>query len=217
MCRGSGSKKKSGGCAFDLGRPSSSPLAERVERDRQQIGDGDALDERRDELVVDEDDPVDLLADVRVGDPVGDRLGGAVVRLVAEPRPGLGEREPAEADRRLRLLADGEELDLLPFRLRLAHQRERPAKHLRVECAGEAAVARDDHDPERAHVLAPLEQRLAGRARRLGGAGHQLAASARRTAASPRSASPRGAAAPRRRAPSPWSACGCSRSSGRAA
>ena len=68
---------------------------EQALRDRQHLLLDDPLRERRHEVVVDDDDAVDLLLRVELGDAVGDRLRVGVARAVAEAGPRL--RRPRSA------------------------------------------------------------------------------------------------------------------------
>ena len=132
---------------------------EHVGRDREDVAVGHALRQRRDELVVDEDDAVDLLLGVELGHPVRDRLRIAVRRPVREADEGIARVAAAERQRRAPLLADGDP----PHRLPLGHERplegERAADHLAVERAREAAVAGQRHDQDGLDRLALLQER----------------------------------------------------------
>src|SRR5580765_1544960 len=96
---------------------------EHVLGDRQHVRHGDALDERRDEVVVDEHDTVDVLVDVELGQPVRDRLRVGVVRVVAEASPLAVELEAREAQRRDALAPDGEPTHVDVFPLQFARER----------------------------------------------------------------------------------------------
>src|SRR5205823_3703253 len=148
--------------------------AEHLLRDRQHLLFRDALDERRDVVVVDEHGAVDLVFAVELGKPVGDRLGVAVAGPVGEAGPGLLDLVAAEPQGRAALPPDDEPAHLPALRPQRALEREGAPEDLPVECAGKAAVAgeRDDRDPAR---LALLEQRQAAQRRgRPRGAGRQL-------------------------------------------
>ena len=62
------------------------------------------LDERRDEVVVDDHRAVDLALDVELGEAMGERLRVGVCRPVGEARPRLVDGVAAEAERRAPLL-----------------------------------------------------------------------------------------------------------------
>src|SRR5207237_1235301 len=100
--------------------------------DRQQVGRRHALREHRLEAVVDEDDAVDLLGLVQLGEPMADGLGVVIGRLVGEARPLGRELVAAEAERRRALAPYREPHHLLPFRTRGALQLERAAQYLAV-------------------------------------------------------------------------------------
>ena len=178
---------------------------EDVGGDRQHLLLGHPLRQRRDERVVDEHDPVDLALDEQLGDAVRDRLGVRVRGPVGEADEGAVELAAPERERRAALLADRRASGRSsPRRVswrssakarRITWALNAPARP-RSPVSGTSSDGRD--------VLALLEQRQARapsppRARRR----RSARASCRRTAASPRCASARGAASPRRRAPSP--------------
>ena len=148
---------------------------QQVLREREDVEDRHALHERRDERVVDDRDPIDLAFREKLGQAVRDRLRVGVPRLIREPGELAEEPIAPEPERACRLAADGHPADLLSFASEVALERGAPADHLRVEGAGEAAVARDRHERHRLHRVALLEERdpADGRARP-GGAGHQL-------------------------------------------
>ena len=106
--------------------PSSAASALRLARlehllgNRQDVLLDDRLDERRDEVVVDDHRAVDLLLDVELGEPVGDRLRIGVRRPVREARPRLVDLEAAEAERRRALAAGDEPARLTPVGPQLA-------------------------------------------------------------------------------------------------
>ena len=144
--------------------------------DRQHVLLDDLLDERRDEVVVDDDDAVDLLRDVELGDLVRERLRVGVGRPVAESGPRLEHLEArgSAASRRPSGRRRASER-ACPRPRGCRSEREGVAKHLRVERAREPAVAGQRQDRDRALLLAPLEQRQAAHGRaRPGGADHQL-------------------------------------------
>ena len=120
---------------------------------------GHALRERGDVRVVDEGHAVDLALDEELRDAVRDRLRVLVRRLVGEAHVRAGELAAAEEERRAALLADGDPAHALPLRLERALERERAPQDLRVERAGEPAVAGQRHDRDRLHALPLLEER----------------------------------------------------------
>ena len=140
ICSGSGSKMKSPRAA------SSSRSASSVSRRSSDSGRScwtvtlwTSADSKR---VVDDDDPVDLLVRVELGDPVRDRLRVRVTGLVGEagelPESSkrLKRREPTP--RR----PTPTQRTCLPSLAKLALERESPPQDLGVERPGEAAVAR---------------------------------------------------------------------------
>ena len=147
---------------------------EQVLRDRQDVADRHPLHERRDEGVVDEHDAVDAPVDEGLRERVGHRLGIGVRRPLAEARPGLGNLEPPEPQRRGRLLARREVEDLLARRFCLPLHRERAAEHLSVERSRKTSVGGHGDERNRLDRVAALEQRQPNRAGRLRHAGHQL-------------------------------------------
>ena len=82
-------------------------LEERL-RNREHVLRDDALGERRLEVVVDDDDAIDLLLGVELGDAVRDRLGVLVAGAVAEAGPRLVDLVAAEAEGRRTLLSGDE-------------------------------------------------------------------------------------------------------------
>ena len=100
--------------------------------------------------VVDEHDAVDLALGEELGDTVRDRLRVAVRRPVGEARR---RRRPARTRRKVSVerpfLPTASQRTSLPSCAQLALERERAPQHLRVERAGEPAVARERHDGHR--------------------------------------------------------------------
>jgi hypothetical protein len=109
-------------------------------------------------VVVDDDDLVDLLRGVELGHVVRDRLRVGVARAVAEAGPRLADLVAAETERGHALLArdDPVGLDVLPTQAPL--DRKRLAEDLRVERAGQSAIAGQREDRRPPHVP-PLQQR----------------------------------------------------------
>ena len=177
---------------------------EDVLRDREHLLLGHPLDERRDEAVVDDDRPVDLLGGVELGQPVRDRLRVGVGRPVAEAGPGLlelvaaerrassGPSSPRRATRTSAPSARSSRSSANARRRTWAlNAPARPRSPVSGTIATRRTSRRWSSGSPRTDVLGPR------------GARPSAPASGRRTAASPRSAPARGAAAPRRRAPSP--------------
>src|SRR5438309_3444989 len=106
---------------------------------REQVARRYALDECRDEAVVDENDAVDLLIDVQLGDAVRDRLGVGVRRLVREARPLRLDLVTTETQRRRTLATDDGPDDLVSFGALPPLEVEGAPEHLPVERAREAA------------------------------------------------------------------------------
>src|ERR671914_3131585 len=92
-------------------------------------------------MVVNDDDPVDLTGGVELGQPVHDRLRVGVAWPVGESGPVGRQVVAAEVQRRAALATGYEPPQLRPLRLQLAAECERAAQDLRVEPAGEPAVA----------------------------------------------------------------------------
>src|SRR6266566_4153702 len=105
-------------------------------RDREHVLLHDALDERRLEVVIDDDHTVDLARGIQLGEAVGDRRGVRIGGRVAETGPGLENVVAAEPERRAPLLAGDEPADVAPLGAYGAAERKRMAKHLRVEGTG---------------------------------------------------------------------------------
>jgi hypothetical protein len=143
-------------------------------RDREHVLDDDPLRKRGFVVVVDDHDAVDLALRVELGEPVRDADGVRVRRPVGEVDPGLVDVVAPEAKRRAALLPDDDPACALSLAARLALERKGPAEDLRVEGAGQAAVAGDRKDGDRADI-ALLEQRELPRRGRPRGADHQLA------------------------------------------
>ena len=90
--------------------------------------------------------------DVRLGERVRDRLRVAVRRPVAEAGPGLADAAAAGSGASTAPSCPScRSAPRGPAACSLAHERERAAEHLRVERAGEAAIARDRHDRDGLH------------------------------------------------------------------
>src|SRR5580765_4649016 len=116
-----------------------------VLRQREELLDRHPLNQRRFERVVDDDDPVDLLVRVELGDPVRDRLRIRVTGLVGEAGELPGELEAPEAQGADSAPPDADPADLLALAPKLPLERESPPQDLRVERPGEAAVTRQGH------------------------------------------------------------------------
>ena len=71
---------------------------------------------------------------------------------------GLRDVVSAEAKRRAAFLPGDEPADVMPSRARLALEPEGLPQDLRVERAGQPAVAGERQDPHRPNVLALLEE-----------------------------------------------------------
>src|ERR687891_739634 len=138
-------------------------LAEHVRLlQRQQRLAADLLVDRGDVAVVDDLDAVHLVVDVRGGEVVGDRAG------VGEGRP-VGEARPAAADLQLAELERGEPAPArhVPEHLLAVGAQLRGAPvagpdDLRVERAGQSAVAGHEQDADRPDALLLLQDRQAG-------------------------------------------------------
>ena len=105
-------------------------------------------------MVVDDDDAVDLALDEEVGERLRDGDGVRVDGPVGEVDPGLLDRVAAEAERRAPLLADDDPADLGASGPHLRSSWS-AANDLRVEGAGEAAVAGQRQDRHGLDRLAP--------------------------------------------------------------
>ena len=143
--------------------------------DREDVLLDHLLHERRDEVVVDDDDAVDLTARVEVGDGMRERLRVVVRGPVAEAGPRLDDLVAAEAQGRDALPAGRQPAHALPLCPELPVEGEGVAKHLRVERAGETAVAGQRQDRDGPLLLVTLEERQpAHRRAGAGRADHQL-------------------------------------------
>ena len=184
---------------------SSVALEDRRLLERQQRLAPHLLDERRDVAVVEDLDAVDLVVDVGGDEVLGDLARVGVGRAVGEARVAAGDLAPAEAERRDAAAARGVEDDVAALALVLGRGAQAGAQDLRVERAGEAAVARDEQDRDPVLVLVLLEDRQASRSRcpRPRRPGGSCAGSRPRTGAGRRSAARRAAGARRRPSPSP--------------
>ena len=107
---------------------------------------------------------------------MGDRLRVAVGRPVGEAGVLAQHLVAAEGQGRAATLADHDEVRLLSLPAQLPFERERPPDDLRVEGAGEAAVAGERHHGHLLDLLALLQQRQsADGSARAPDAGDQLA------------------------------------------
>src|SRR6266545_5786900 len=125
-------------------------------------------------MVVDEDDTIDVAVRVQLGQPMRDRLSVAVMRVVAEAAPASLELEAGKAQRRRALAPDGQPAHVHPLALQLPIRRRCAPKDLRVERAGEAAVARNRNNRRGPHFATLQKRQTAHRGARPRGARHQL-------------------------------------------
>src|SRR3954471_2970565 len=159
-----------GGAAVEAGVLTVRVLEDRRVLERQQRLLGHLLRQRRDVAVVEDLHAVDVAVDVRRDQVGGDVARVAVRRAVGEPGVGATRLAVAERQRRHPAPAGGEELERLALALELGGMAHAGAHDLRVERAGQAAVAGDQQDADRGLGLVLLEDREARHVlRRLGG------------------------------------------------
>src|SRR5215207_5824267 len=137
-------------------------LEDRRLLERQQSLAGDALLERRDVVVIEDLDTVDVAVDIR-----GDQVGGDVARVrvrgpVGEADVGAGRRALAEVERADAAAAGGGEDDVLALTLQVVRRPDAGADDLAVEGARKAAIAGDQEHPDLADVLALEQDRQVG-------------------------------------------------------
>src|SRR6185437_5712183 len=118
---------------------------------------------------VDHLDPVDVLVDVLRGQRLADVAGVGEGRTVGEADVFAGELDFAEAQCRDALAADDGEDRLGPFLADAGGGADALADDVRVEGAGQAAIAGDEDDADPFHVLTLDQDRHARHAARVGG------------------------------------------------